>query len=137
MHKSVNFYLMSLLLFYIINIIMIPSFFLMIFFQFFSVIIGICWLSGSVVGFLPLMGWHRESERCFFLQVMNLNYLVFLYFGTIITPAILLIAFYYHIYQVILKQVGNQFITFLFRILEIHGLRFVITVQFNMQSLQF
>ncbi|CAH1996647.1 unnamed protein product [Acanthoscelides obtectus] len=41
---------------------------------------------------------------------MDLNYLVFLYFGTIITPALLLAAFYAHIYQVVLKQL-RQIVT--------------------------
>ncbi|KAG5881032.1 hypothetical protein JTB14_006824 [Gonioctena quinquepunctata] len=38
---------------------------------------------------------------------MQSNYLVFLYFGTIITPAILLAAFYAHIYRVVLKQLRH------------------------------
>ncbi|XP_050310732.1 histamine H2 receptor [Anthonomus grandis grandis] len=71
------------------------------------VIISICWFAGSLVGFLPLMGWHQDrpsSVDCFFLTVMDYHYLVFLYFGTIITPALLLAAFYAHIYRVVLKQ---------------------------------
>ncbi|CAH1375400.1 unnamed protein product [Tenebrio molitor] len=71
------------------------------------VIITVCWVAGSIVGFLPLMGWHKNAPsdgRCFFLDVMDYNYLVFLYFGTIITPALVLAAFYAHIYQVVLKQ---------------------------------
>ncbi|VEN44315.1 unnamed protein product [Callosobruchus maculatus] len=76
-------------------------------------IISLCWLAGSVVGFLPLMGWYREPparDGCLFLSVMDLNYLVFLYFGTIITPALLLAAFYAHIYQVVVKQL-RQIVT--------------------------
>ncbi|XP_030761547.1 5-hydroxytryptamine receptor 4 [Sitophilus oryzae] len=71
------------------------------------VIISICWFAGSFIGFLPLMGWHQDrpnSVDCFFLTVMDYNYLVFLYFGTIITPALILIGFYAHIYRVVLKQ---------------------------------
>lgn len=84
---------------------------------FVTVIIGICWFAGTIIGFLPLMGWHqprpktekdgREEEPCcFFLKVMDYNYLVFLYFGTIITPATVLMAFYAHIYRVVVKQVS-------------------------------
>ncbi|CAG9760870.1 unnamed protein product [Ceutorhynchus assimilis] len=72
------------------------------------VIISICWFAGSLVGFLPLMGWHQDRPNtvdCFFLNVMDYNYLVFLYVGTIITPTVVLIAFYAHIYRVVLKQV--------------------------------
>lgn len=59
------------------------------------------------------MGWHKgpaENGRCFFLGVMDYNYLVFLYFGTIITPALLLAVFYAHIYHVVLKQL-RQIVT--------------------------
>lgn len=54
------------------------------------------------------MGWHdgfEENQGCYFVKVMDYNYLVFLYIATIITPAILLLAFYAHIYTVIIKQV--------------------------------
>nr|XP_022912672.1 histamine H2 receptor [Onthophagus taurus] len=78
------------------------------------VIIGICWFAGSVIGFLPLMGWYNNdaqyNQKCYFLRVVDMNYLVFLYFGTIITPALLLAAFYAHIYRVVLKQL-RQIVT--------------------------
>lgn len=38
---------------------------------------------------------------------MDYNYLVFLYFTTIVGPALLLAAFYSHIYNIILKQVSG------------------------------
>lgn len=75
---------------------------------FIPVIISICWFAGCMVGLLPMMGWHQGKSGnvdCFFLSVMDYNYLVFLYFGTIITPALILAAFYAHIYRVILQQV--------------------------------
>ncbi|KAI4462191.1 olfactory receptor and adenosine receptor [Holotrichia oblita] len=87
----------------------------MIIYHFFPVIIGICWVAGFIIGFLPLMGWHNadspEANReCYFLKVVDMNYLVFLYFGTIITPALILAAFYAHIYRVVLKQL-RQIVT--------------------------
>lgn len=68
-------------------------------------------MAGLIIGFLPLMGWYNASnddgnQVCYFLKVMDMNYLVFLYFGTIITPALVLAAFYTHIYRVVLKQVS-------------------------------
>ncbi|NP_001308587.1 uncharacterized LOC103314255 [Tribolium castaneum] len=81
--------------------------------RYWAMIITVCWVAGTIVGFLPLMGWHKSAPsdgRCFFLGVMDYNYLVFLYFGTIITPALLLAAFYAHIYQVVLKQL-RQIVT--------------------------
>ncbi|XP_053678641.1 adenosine receptor A2b [Anopheles nili] len=69
-------------------------------------IISVCWLVGSIIGFLPLFGWHEDpdDERCLFVQVMNYDYLVFLYLMTIIIPGVLLLAFYIHIYRVIVRQ---------------------------------
>jgi adenosine receptor A2a len=61
------------------------------------------------VGFLPLFGWHRsqptEGMKCLFTEVMDYDYLLFLYFATIVAPALLLAAFYAHIYRVVLNQV--------------------------------
>uniref|UniRef100_A0A182SC61 G-protein coupled receptors family 1 profile domain-containing protein n=1 Tax=Anopheles maculatus TaxID=74869 RepID=A0A182SC61_9DIPT len=69
-------------------------------------IISMCWLIGSIIGFLPLFGWHEQptEEACLFVKVMNYDYLVFLYLVTIIIPAVLLLAFYIHIYRVIVRQ---------------------------------
>lgn len=71
-------------------------------------IISMCWVAGALVGFMPLFGWHADvasNQACLFVEVMDYDYLVFLYFATIITPAILMLAFYTHIYRVIVKQV--------------------------------
>ncbi|XP_014479841.1 PREDICTED: adenosine receptor A2b-like isoform X2 [Dinoponera quadriceps] len=70
-------------------------------------IICVCWIAGTLVGFLPLLGWNAgetNDHRCIFTKVMDYDYLVFLYFATIIFPALLIAAFYAHIYRVILKQ---------------------------------
>ncbi|XP_041447572.1 melanopsin-B isoform X2 [Drosophila obscura] len=76
-------------------------------------IISMCWVAGTIVGFLPLFGWHADvahNQECLFVEVMDYDYLVFLYFATIITPALLMLAFYTHIYRVIIKQV-RQIVT--------------------------
>ncbi|XP_011867075.1 PREDICTED: adenosine receptor A2b-like isoform X2 [Vollenhovia emeryi] len=70
-------------------------------------IICVCWVAGTLVGFLPLFGWNAgetSDHRCMFMDVMDYDYLVFLYFATIIFPALLIAAFYAHIYRVIVKQ---------------------------------
>ncbi|CAH2086241.1 unnamed protein product [Euphydryas editha] len=75
---------------------------------FISVIISACWVAGAVVGLLPLFGWHAAVDSapgCYFVEVMDYNYLLFLYFATIVTPSVLLAAFYAHIYRVVVKQV--------------------------------
>ncbi|SPP89946.1 uncharacterized protein LOC117591455 isoform X2 [Drosophila guanche] len=77
------------------------------------IIISMCWVAGTIVGFLPLFGWHADvahNQECLFVEVMDYDYLVFLYFATIITPALLMLAFYTHIYRVIIKQV-RQIVT--------------------------
>ncbi|XP_023714433.1 uncharacterized protein LOC111868216 [Cryptotermes secundus] len=73
-----------------------------------TTIIGVCWISGTLVGLLPLFGWHRpqssEGMKCLFTEVMDYDYLLFLYFATIVAPALLMAAFYAHIYRVVLNQ---------------------------------
>ncbi|CAG9114649.1 unnamed protein product [Plutella xylostella] len=71
------------------------------------VIISICWVAGAGVGFLPLLGWHAaagDHPDCYFVEVMDYDYLLFLYLATIITPSLLLVLFYAHIYRVVVKQ---------------------------------
>ncbi|XP_076653753.1 adenosine receptor A2b isoform X1 [Halictus rubicundus] len=76
-------------------------------------IICVCWIAGTLVGFLPLLGWNtgkKLNEKCIFTEVMDYDYLVFLYFATIIFPALLIAAFYAHIYRVVVKQL-QQIVT--------------------------
>ncbi|KAK4321329.1 hypothetical protein Pmani_007849 [Petrolisthes manimaculis] len=69
-------------------------------------IILACWAAGTLVGCLPVMGWaETQHGACLFTEVMNYDYLVFLYFCTIVGPGILMAVFYTHIYTVVLKQV--------------------------------
>ncbi|GBP14539.1 Adenosine receptor A2a [Eumeta japonica] len=73
-------------------------------------IISVCWVAGALVGFLPLFGWHAAVDAapdCYFVEVMDYNFLLFLYFATIITPSVLLAAFYAHIYRVVVKQLSE------------------------------
>ncbi|KAJ0180662.1 hypothetical protein K1T71_004066 [Dendrolimus kikuchii] len=72
-------------------------------------IISVCWVAGAGVGLLPLFGWHsaERAPGCYFVEVMDYNYLLFLYFATIVTPSVLLAAFYAHIYRVVVKQLSE------------------------------
>ncbi|XP_068218286.1 uncharacterized protein AdoR isoform X2 [Palaemon carinicauda] len=70
-------------------------------------IILLCWLAGIFLGMLPMMGWRNEpgeNKACYFVIIMDYNYLVFIYFSTIVFPGILMAFFYGHIYTVVLKQ---------------------------------
>ncbi|XP_076330741.1 adenosine receptor A1-like [Tachypleus tridentatus] len=72
-----------------------------------AIIVFVCWVLGSAIGFFPLFGWNSGPEprgRCFFAQVMNYDFLVFLYFVTIVYPTLLMVFFYGRIYLVVLKQ---------------------------------
>ncbi|XP_077533517.1 adenosine receptor [Haemaphysalis longicornis] len=76
-----------------------------------GVVVGVvlaCWLAGFMLGFLPLLGWHdskaASSGACLFLPVMKYSFLVFLYFATIVYPALLIAFFYVRIYSVVRKQ---------------------------------
>ena len=57
-----------------------------------------CWLVGAIIGFLPLFGWYNhqgwEGNYCIFVKIIDYNYLVFLYFATIIFPSLLMACFY-------------------------------------------
>ncbi|KAH9377006.1 hypothetical protein HPB48_018744 [Haemaphysalis longicornis] len=80
-----------------------------------GVVVGVvlaCWLAGFMLGFLPLLGWHdskaASSGACLFLPVMKYSFLVFLYFATIVYPALLIAFFYVRIYSVVRKQVRAE-----------------------------
>lgn len=79
---------------------------------FFVGIILSCWFVGAIIGFLPLFGWYNhdgfdeEEGYCLFVKVMDYNYLVFLYFSTIIFPALLMAGFYGYIYHIVLIKVS-------------------------------
>jgi len=74
-------------------------------------IISGCWITAGIIGLLPTAGWRAYTEpsqpRCFFMEVLDFNYLAFLYFGTIIVPSIFMAVVYAIIYRVVRKQVRN------------------------------
>lgn len=75
------------------------------------VILG-CWLLGSLVGLLPLFGWNNGAHKdglCLFIPVMHYDFLVLIFFATIVYPALLMAFCYARIYTVVLKQVSPPF----------------------------
>uniref|UniRef100_T1J2N5 G-protein coupled receptors family 1 profile domain-containing protein n=1 Tax=Strigamia maritima TaxID=126957 RepID=T1J2N5_STRMM len=71
-------------------------------------IIIVCWILGALIGFLPVIGWHQHptsTDSCLFVFVMDYNFLVFLYFATIVGPSLLMGIFYGRIYCVVVQQV--------------------------------
>ena len=73
------------------------------------IIIVSCWIIGALIGFAPLYGWRGfETNKCFFIPHMDYNFLVFLYFFTIILPALMMAFFYARIYLVVMKQLSYK-----------------------------
>ncbi|CAM1327392.1 ador-1 (predicted) [Pycnogonum litorale] len=71
------------------------------------IIIG-CWTLGVLIGFLPVMGWNEGKPShpgCYFVAIMNYDFLLFIYFVTIVLPTLLMAWFYGRIYSVVLKQI--------------------------------
>ncbi|PRD29897.1 UNVERIFIED_CONTAM: Adora1 [Trichonephila clavipes] len=74
------------------------------------VILG-CWVLGTLVGLLPLFGWNNGPEehgKCLFIPVMHYDFLVLIFFATIVYPALLMAFCYGRIYAVVLKQVSDK-----------------------------
>lgn len=79
------------------------------YFCFELVIISWCWIAGGIIGFLPLAGWHARdvnNQPCRFYKMMDYNWQMFYNFVVIVTPAILLVGLYAHIYFVIINLVS-------------------------------
>lgn len=88
------------------------------------VILG-CWLLGSVVGLLPIFGWNNGPEDnglCLFIPVMHYDFLVLIFFATIVYPALLMAFCYGRIYSVVLKQVS----TFFMKLVMVTMLKFIL-----------
>lgn len=75
-----------------------------------KVYISVAWIVATAVGALPSLGWNRgrpPDPRCFFTEVTDPRYLVFIYVATIIAPSFVMAVFYAIIYRTV-KQQGNE-----------------------------
>lgn len=73
-------------------------------------VIIISWLLAISVGLLPAFGWNLKetygNEVCSFLDVIDLNYMVYFnFFGCVLLPLILMICIYIYIFHVVRKQI--------------------------------
>jgi len=76
------------------------------------IVIACCWLTATVIGLLPTAGWNAGQpvqQRCFFMEVMDLRYLAFVYFATIVAPSLFMAVVYVIIFRVIRRQVKRHF----------------------------
>ena len=74
------------------------------------VTIAFIWVGSCIIGLMPTMGWNAgmpPQPRCFFLEVMDLKYLVVLYFCTILLPSLIMAAAYFRIYRAVKRQVSG------------------------------
>ena len=78
------------------------------------IVILICWISGAVVGSVPMFGFHsgpREIAECAFILVIDMEYMVYFnFFGFILVPLVIIFATYFYIFKVIwgrAKTVSN------------------------------
>ncbi len=67
-------------------------------------IIAFVWISGSLVGFVPMFGWNLGSAHgaCDFVFIIDMNYMVFFnFFGFILVPLVVIFATYGYIAYVV------------------------------------
>ena len=65
----------------------------------------ICWVSGTIVGSVPMFGWHSaplDLEFCSFILVIDMKYMVYFnFFGFILVPLVIIFATYIKLFQFI------------------------------------
>ena len=72
-------------------------------------VIMFCWILAAVIGLLPSLGWNKgppREPRCFFMEVMDLRYLAFINFATIVAPTAFMAVVYALIYRAVQRQVN-------------------------------
>ncbi|GAB1599561.1 adenosine receptor A2a-like, partial [Argonauta hians] len=72
-----------------------------------AVVICISWILSILIGLFPVFGWNKGRPplpRCFFLEVMDLYYLLFIYVVTILFPSFFIIAVYLMIYRTVRRH---------------------------------
>ncbi|XP_048353841.1 adenosine receptor A3 [Sphaerodactylus townsendi] len=75
------------------------------------VALGTCWFMSFLVGLVPLFGWNRRNPQnpsfleCHFQNVMNLDYVVFFsFFSLILVPLLIMCILYVEVFRVIQRQ---------------------------------
>ncbi|KAA0712602.1 Adenosine receptor A1 [Triplophysa tibetana] len=79
--------------------------------------VTVCWLSASVLGLIPLSGWHNidtttsvnSTLKCHFLTVISMSYMVnFNFLVCILSPTIIMMAIYAFIFFKISRQLRRE-----------------------------
>ncbi|XP_067316583.1 adenosine receptor A3-like [Pseudorasbora parva] len=78
--------------------------------------VTVCWLSASIIGFIPMFGWHNEdittrensTITCHFNTVISMSYLInFIFLACILPPTLIMMALYLFLFNMISKQLRN------------------------------
>ena len=76
--------------------------------KFVATIIVICWTCGTLVGLMPVFGWNSGPpvrEVCDFVWVMDMKYLVYIFFfSCFLCPLLIIYGTYCYIFYVIYKK---------------------------------
>ncbi|TRY89624.1 hypothetical protein DNTS_021516 [Danionella cerebrum] len=77
------------------------------------VAVTVCWISATLLGLLPMFGWHKKNPTtpqnstmiCKFMDVISMSYMVnFVFFACVIPPIIIMTLLYLHLFIIISKQ---------------------------------
>ncbi|XP_077053879.1 adenosine receptor A3 [Siphateles boraxobius] len=79
--------------------------------------VTVCWLSASILGFIPMFGWHNDDTTtrenstitCNFIMVISMSYMVnFNFLACILPPTIIMMALYLLLFNMISKQLRKE-----------------------------
>ena len=67
--------------------------------------IGICWLIGFSIGFLPTIWTGDTNRECALLNILSKGFIIFRFIFVVIIPSIIMFVVYFNIYKIIITQV--------------------------------
>ncbi|XP_076124885.1 adenosine receptor A1-like [Alosa pseudoharengus] len=84
-------------------------------------IVGVCWFSAGILGFIPMFGWYRHDTleymeasnsttiTCTFLAVIPMPYIVnFIFLTCLLPPMLLMMVLYFYIFRRIHQQLRGH-----------------------------
>ncbi|CAG9811879.1 unnamed protein product, partial [Chironomus riparius] len=66
--------------------------------------IGMCWLIGFLIGFLPTIWTGDTDSECALLNVLSKGFIIFRFIFVVIIPSIIMFVVYFNIYKIIITQ---------------------------------
>ncbi|XP_053344799.1 adenosine receptor A1-like [Clarias gariepinus] len=62
-------------------------------------VILLTWVLAFLIGLVPLMGWHKTHDFCVFVNVVDMNYMVYFnFFACVLTPLVVMFLIYAQIF---------------------------------------